>query len=157
MPYPKQPMRFSECHPERKHYARGLCRECYDKRPERLDKIRANQAKWTKLHPEQVKGAWRKTAYGLTNDQFNILIEQQDGRCAICGESFGRPCVDHCHTSKVVRGLLCHACNRGIGDFRDSPEFLRRAANYLELIRQPFVTALEAQPRPGQFILPVLI
>lgn len=74
--------------------------------------------------------------YGISLEQYEAMLELQDGRCAICGrhgDEFGRRlAVDHCHETGKVRGLLCINCNPGIGAFRDNPELLRRAASYLE-------------------------
>jgi hypothetical protein len=80
--------------------------------------------------------------YGLTPTAVEDMLTAQDGSCAICkttnplGEgntstansSF---CVDHCHTTGRIRGMLCNACNRGLGFFRDSKENLRNAIAYL--------------------------
>ena len=64
------------------------------------------------------------------------LLRSQDGRCAICRipeEESKRPLViDHCHKSGKIRALLCNSCNVGLGMFKDDPEFLRAAAEYLE-------------------------
>lgn len=43
--------------------------------------------------------------------------------------------LDHCHETGVVRGLLCHNCNRGLGLLQDNPTYLRQAANYVEKYR----------------------
>lgn len=77
--------------------------------------------------------------YGLTVDQFNILLEVQKGRCAICrvelqstGRSKGTAAhVDHDHGSGRVRGILCHRCNAGIGLLGDDPDRVRAACEYL--------------------------
>lgn len=72
--------------------------------------------------------------YGLTEDEYNVLFEAQDGRCAIClGTRKQRLSVDHCHKTGAIRGLLCRLCNgRLLTAARDSTEILRRAADYLE-------------------------
>ncbi|MGW0087834.1 endonuclease VII domain-containing protein [Streptomyces sp. NPDC003328] len=73
--------------------------------------------------------------YGLTAEEYQKLLDFQDGRCAICQEKRKTNlAVDHCHKTEAVRGLLCARCNgqllaRGA---RDRPEVLRRAADYLE-------------------------
>lgn len=51
--------------------------------------------------------------------------------CMICGSN-ERLRVDHCHSTGKIRGRLCDNCNKGVGLFKDSPFFLKRAADYLE-------------------------
>lgn len=78
--------------------------------------------------------------YGIDIQEYKRLLENQNHQCKICGsEGFRlKEChntllvVDHCHTSGDVRGLLCPNCNRGLGLFQDSREFLQNAMDYLE-------------------------
>ena len=73
--------------------------------------------------------------FGLILEDFERMVAEVEGRCEICGQEcqFGRDlCVDHCHTTGHVRGLLCGRCNLGIGQLGDDPELLRKAADYLE-------------------------
>src|SRR5204863_8159481 len=81
--------------------------------------------------------------YGMTWEQYQELLAEQGGGCALCGQqcSSGRLlAVDHDHAccpgmkscGKCVRGLLCGDCNHGLGKFEDSPERLRAAAAYVE-------------------------
>lgn len=76
----------------------------------------------------------RKRRYSVTPEDFLKMMVLQDGRCAICDRTFGEvggARVDHCHASSVVRGLLCHHCNAGLGLFRDNVESLKSAVSYL--------------------------
>ena len=75
--------------------------------------------------------------YGLSLADYDRLLEQQAGGCAICGgvtmwRGEGRLSVDHDHETGEVRGLLCSPCNTGLGHFHDDAERLRRAIIYLE-------------------------
>lgn len=78
--------------------------------------------------------------YGLGEDDYRLILEKQNGVCVICGgvnPNNRHLCVDHDHSKGkkeigFIRGLLCDGCNKGIGNFKDSPLFLRNAANYLE-------------------------
>lgn len=75
--------------------------------------------------------------YGLTLDEYERLLQQQGHRCAICRRSKSggrgkRMHVDHDHSSKRIRGLLCHGCNTGLGAFCESPAILLAALNYLQ-------------------------
>lgn len=73
----------------------------------------------------------RKRKYGITEEQMQARLAAQKNLCAIC--KFPLPlCVDHCHTSSLVRGLLCSSCNIGLGHFKDDPVRLQAAIEYLE-------------------------
>jgi hypothetical protein len=75
--------------------------------------------------------SYLKTRYGITIEDFNRLLEQQNHTCAICERPFDRtPHVDHCHLTRWVRGLLCHRCNPGLGHFNDNPAVLFKSALY---------------------------
>jgi hypothetical protein len=104
------------------------------------DKQCAATRKWRAESPDKNALSSRKAKlkqnYGISLDQFADMLAAQDHACAICGtkEPKGRGCtfhVDHCHTTGVVRGLLCHHCNVGLGNFRDDPERLTAALQYL--------------------------
>jgi hypothetical protein len=73
--------------------------------------------------------------FGLEEQDYFAFQNSQGAVCAICE----KPCftgkrlaVDHDHGTGLVRGLLCAHCNRAIGLFRDDPQMLRRAVDYLE-------------------------
>jgi hypothetical protein len=94
---------------------------------------------WYHANKEKANATRLKTTYGISMDEYAGMFEAQDGRCKICNTKFNMTrfsgasaAVDHCHTTGAVRGLLCNSCNRGVGYFRDNPEFLRAAAKYLE-------------------------
>lgn len=78
--------------------------------------------------------------YGITLEEYMVILESQGGRCAICREAERGAShqellhVDHDHATGAVRGLLCFSCNRAIGYLKDSPERLRAAARYLDAI-----------------------
>lgn len=73
--------------------------------------------------------------FGLTPDDYDRMLESQNGGCAICGR---RPRddislhVDHDHRTGKIRGLLCFRCNNSLGDLGDDPELLRKAISYLD-------------------------
>lgn len=72
-----------------------------------------------------------KKRYNLTEEDVEALTSAQNELCAICHQK--KPlCVDHVHTTGEVRGLLCRACNFGIGYFHDDPKKLQAAIIYLE-------------------------
>lgn len=58
----------------------------------------------------------------------------QDGRCAICNKEMKQVNVDHCHKTQEVRGLLCTACNTGIGKLKDDISVLESAIKYLKRV-----------------------
>lgn len=85
---------------------------------------------------KQTTVARRLRMFGVTEDEYNELFTKQSGKCAICGKHQSdlnhTLCVDHCHETGKIRGLLCHDCNVGIGRLKDSLKNLRNAIKYLK-------------------------
>lgn len=75
--------------------------------------------------------------YGITLDEKEAMLAQQGGCCAACGgDQPGHVRgwnVDHCHTTSVVRGVLCYPCNIALGLLKDNPVRMRRLAAYIEV------------------------
>jgi hypothetical protein len=77
--------------------------------------------------------------YGVTFEEVEKTLQSQNNKCKICELPIqfftktynNRACVDHCHTTNKIRGILCHYCNTGIGYLKDSPTVLQRAIDYL--------------------------
>lgn len=126
------------CHPERRHYARGLCKSCYRNTPA----FKAQRQGYYQAHRDQYRQhdlkrrALRKPAekrYGMPAAAQIAMLEAQAGLCAICGREPGRKglCVDHDHATGRVRAMLCTRCNTAIGMLKDDPELCERAAIYL--------------------------
>ena len=79
----------------------------------------------------------REKILGVTDKMYWEMYHKQEGRCGIChrrmySKRYKNFCVDHNHTTGVIRGLLCHNCNRAIGMLRDDPVALRRAIRWVE-------------------------
>ena len=100
-------------------------------------KYRSAAKKWAAENPEKRK-TQRVRKYGIDASGYDAMLEQQGGKCAICGSCDcgdrrgGRFHVDHCHATGVTRGLLCAHCNLGLGKFKDSIKSLERAIEYLK-------------------------
>ena len=74
----------------------------------------------------------KKYKYGISFETYDNLFESQNGKCFICECSGEELCVDHDHKTGVIRGLLCHHCNTGLGRFNDSIDRLTLAIDYLK-------------------------
>ena len=83
----------------------------------------------------------RTRNHKLTNEEFNLMLENQNGKCAICKNKFtSTPVIDHDHScclgryscGKCTRGLLCGNCNRGLGQFKDNLDTMENAIKYLK-------------------------
>jgi hypothetical protein len=81
-----------------------------------------------------------KSAYGLTEAEYDQLVKRHRNRCAICKSGTpgarGEWRIDHDHVTGQVRGLLCNNCNSGIGMLQDDPEIIATAARYVAEHRQ---------------------
>ena len=77
-----------------------------------------------------------RSKFGIGLAEYLGMVEAQAGKCRLCGREEStrqrRLAVDHCHSTGKVRGLLCHHCNTGLGNFMDDAGLLRRAILYLE-------------------------
>jgi len=122
------------------------CKVCHEARYKSWK--RANQQKVSGYNAKwwQESGA-RYARYDMTEAEYRAMLAKQGGLCAICRQPERiiirgrvRPLqIDHSHGHNRVRGLLCSACNTGIGKFRDSPDLLEVAAEYLRTSVQPTV------------------
>ena len=79
--------------------------------------------------------SYLKRKYGISIEQFEMMLEEQCGVCAICGKP--RPeertlHIDHDHKTGEIRGLLCFRCNNALGDFEEEYELFQKAADYLD-------------------------
>jgi hypothetical protein len=72
-----------------------------------------------------------KNLYQMTQKEYEIRLKNQGGVCFLC-KSSAKLVIDHDHVTNKVRGILCDLCNRGLGYFKDNPDVLRLAANYVE-------------------------
>lgn len=99
----------------------------------------------------------KRLKYGLSEEQFESMLKEQEGKCAICGNpEFKRNgkgeinslSVDHDHTTLKNRQLLCNLCNAAIGMLRDDPEIAQRAADYLRRHKQS-VCNVQSTPEPA--------
>ena len=97
----------------------------------------AHTKKCAEFKPSNWSGLDRQDAiirrkYGITQDDFNNLVEAQNGLCGICGDELDKINIDHDHESGKVRGLLCTGCNTGLGHLGDNINGLEKALHYLK-------------------------
>lgn len=109
-------------------------------RAENREQILKTKKVWKAKNREKVTdiNRWskRKATYGISKDQFLSLLDQQNHTCAICDRSVGiSSCVDHCHNTGVVRGILCDTCNTALGMLGDDLKGLMRAVEYLKGVK----------------------
>lgn len=98
-----------------------------EKERRKSPEYRAKVATWE--HARQLR------RYGLTEEQFRTILAKQRNRCPLCSTEFngtGRQrAIDHCHNSKVVRGILCGSCNMALHKLERDLEWATRAIQYL--------------------------
>lgn len=72
-----------------------------------------------------------KKKYGMTLLDYDLMVDEQGGQCAIC-RAEEKLYVDHNHDTGKIRGLLCNTCNRAIGLLKDDSLTIYKAAEYVE-------------------------
>ena len=81
-----------------------------------------------KRTPKKWQNIWVR--YRLTESDYKELLAKQDNGCAICG-SDETLCVDHCHETNEIRGILCRRCNVSIARLGDTSHLVKKAYEYL--------------------------
>lgn len=124
------PAKQSRARRNAKYYRKFKAELLEKRRPVRRKYYEEHKVKW-KYSAADV----RRRLYGIDEEAFNKMLENQDNKCAICGsnnmdEKRGL-CVDHDHKTGIVRGLLCDRCNRGLGNFKDDIPLLQKVITYL--------------------------
>lgn len=86
---------------------------------------------------------WQRRNPGYGARRRRVRLASAAGRppgdaCEVCSISFATegvwtrmPVFDHDHATGKFRGWICNECNKGLGSFKDSPETLRAAIDYL--------------------------
>ena len=130
----------SACHPDRKMFAKGLCKECYFAEYNRA-RIDSGTYKTYPSHSREAKRRARLKELGWTPEMFQDAWDEQKGKCAICykvvnlalKQNEARACADHKHVvPPEPRSILCTNCNAMIGQAKEDPSILRAGAEYLE-------------------------
>ena len=110
-------------------------RKRYD---QKADQFKEYQKRYKAENPDKKKQSRNKThlklRYGLTPQDKQKMLDDQNNCCAICKTEFidaKATHVDHNHSTNELRGILCRNCNVGLGHFKDSKSLLLDAVEYL--------------------------
>jgi len=105
-------------------------------RQKNKDRIKNYMKDYRKKNVNHFQNNFRKHKYGLSENEFNEMLLNQGGMCAICGFNKNFPAVDHNHVTGRVRGLLCGACNKGIGHLKEDVLVMEKAIKYLNFHKE---------------------
>ncbi|WP_329023744.1 endonuclease VII domain-containing protein [Streptomyces sp. NBC_00890] len=112
------------------------CPQCGEVKPhDQWERNRSSSDGWASYcrpcRAERNRVAYFQRKYGLSPAEVDELIAAQQGVCCICLTAPAEH-VDHCHQTGRVRGVLCFSCNAALGQLKDRPDAIRRAAAYVE-------------------------
>lgn len=120
----------------------GHCKECRSSKRVANPNFKESSRKANKKFDMKRKGKrWGyhlSKTYGLSEDDYYKMLDEQGHKCAICNlsvdkeEHYGKFVVDHCHNTGKVRGLLCNKCNLMLGNARDDIRILDKGIKYLK-------------------------
>jgi len=111
------------------------CKKCSRRwHLDRPDYVRAKNKEYRRKNPTYARDYSRNARHGVTREQAGLIRFAQKGLCAGCLEPLAKvkECLDHCHKTGQVRGLLCDHCNAALGRLKDSSATARRLADYLD-------------------------
>lgn len=142
---------ISNFYPTKKRYKYGvdsICKICISLKnkknkmtKEQLEKNKEKSLAFRKKYPEKFKWSVKQSTYkklgiSITKEEYDLMLKNQNGKCVICNNpplGFKKSlCLDHCHSTLKVRGLLCDNCNAGLGKFKDNIDLFKKAILYLE-------------------------
>jgi Recombination endonuclease VII len=114
----------------------GWNKQRYANDAEYRERTLARGSAWRRANRDKLsarnRDKYMKRRYGISRADYDALFERQGGVCAICRKrSKERLCVDHCHVTGMIRGLLCRKCNFGLGSLCDDQRALVAALAYL--------------------------
>lgn len=124
----KELTEFFACSKTKAGY-RPNCKTCTQEK----DKARrqANPEKQRKIR----RKAHLKAKYGVTPEWLEQRLEELDHKCPLCATPIAEGynlAIDHCHTTGEVRDVVCRSCNIAMGMFKDNPELIEKAVQYLK-------------------------
>ncbi len=106
------------------------------------EKVRENKRRYGQENKERLKDLRLQKEFGISLEQYNKILLDQNNVCAICGNpetkrdkkynTLKSLAVDHNHSSGIVRGLLCSGCNLAIGSIKENIESAKNLVVYLE-------------------------
>ena len=109
-------------------------KDCKDCRNTKARQWRKDNPENTERNLVRMRERNKERRYGITQEQFDQMLLDQNNRCKICDNDFKNSKdthIDHCHNTNRVRGLLCNSCNMALGQFNDDIEFMNNAIKYL--------------------------
>lgn len=120
-----------------KTYLQTQCKSCIiENSKARHKKLQAsNDQEYKRNNAAKSRRSSLKKNYGLTEEDYIKMLEQQDYKCAVCEieqiKCIQKFNIDHCHKTGQIRGLLCYACNRAEGFIKSNPTIAIKLAEYL--------------------------
>jgi hypothetical protein len=112
----------------------SISRRAKEWRESHKEKTAEYSKKYYQAHKRESMACDIAKNYGISIDQYEAMLLEQNGVCAICHKAPDkrRLNIDHDHKTGLVRGLLCIKCNRAIGLLKDDTDLLQSAINYLK-------------------------
>jgi len=136
-----QPMDQFNRNPISREGRAWTCKSCMSSIEYRIKHRKYNKDYYDKRRSTEdgrrlLRNIWLQRDHDITVDQYDEILASQGGKCAICGTTDpggrgNRYHVDHCHETGSIRGLLCHMCNKTLGNFGDNISGIMRVVKYL--------------------------